>query len=471
MRSALLPGMLMALTPWVCAAEDDVLRVTSVRFWSLDGMTRVAVETTGEFRYRAERLTNPGRLFFDLRGAKPAGGFGKGQHTIAVDDPRVQRIRVAETLPGMTRVVLDLGADVDYTASTLRKPDRLVIELRSKTATVEPGPAVTVSQTLHETGKSAPRVFTPPQQKAPVAAAAPVEIDPPALRAPPMAPMNAKPATLAKLDPPKTVVAPGPEPVVRAARRTTDGSRTMARALGLKVGRIVLDAGHGGHDLGSTGITGLDEKDLVLDVTLRLGALLEERLGVDVTYTRNDDTFIALEDRPQIANQKKADLFVSVHANSSPFHSVAGIETYYLSHSTSREALDLAARENATSRMGMHDLQDLVRKIALNDKLVESREFAQKMQTSMFTFASRANPGVRNRGVKRAPFIVLIGAAMPSVLCEIGFVSNTREEALLKKPDHRQKLAESLYRGVERYAATLSQFQVAKKTAGLPTPD
>jgi N-acetylmuramoyl-L-alanine amidase len=234
------------------------------------------------------------------------------------------------------------------------------------------------------------------------------------------------------------------------------------RALGLKAGRVVLDAGHGGHDQGSAGATGLLEKDLALDVTRRLGDLIEERLGMEVVYTRSDDRFISLEGRTEIANQKKADLFLSVHANSSAYAAASGIETYYLNYTTTREALDVAARENATSGRSIHELRDLIQKIAMNDKLAESREFASKMQTALYGVASRANPNARNRGIKRAPFVVLIGAQMPSVLCEIGFLSNPREEALLKKPEHRQKIAEALFRGVQRYAETLASFQVAR---------
>jgi N-acetylmuramoyl-L-alanine amidase len=204
------------------------------------------------------------------------------------------------------------------------------------------------------------------------------------------------------------------------------------------------------------------EKDLVLDVSLRLGKLIEERMNTEVVYTRTDDTFIPLEGRTALANEKKADLFLSIHANSSPYPRIAGVETFYLNFTDSKEAMDVASRENAASQRSISDLQDLTHKIALHEKLDESKEFASRIQTSLFSFASHNVAGETNRGVKKAPFVVLIGANMPSVLAEIGFLTNAREEALLRKPEYRQKLAEALYRGLSRYAESLSHFQVAQ---------
>jgi N-acetylmuramoyl-L-alanine amidase len=198
-------------------------------------------------------------------------------------------------------------------------------------------------------------------------------------------------------------------------------------------------------------------------VAQRLGKLIEERLGSEVILTRSDDTFIPLENRTALANESKADLFLSIHANSSPYGSVSGVETYYLNFTSTRDALDLASRENAGSNKTIHELSDIIQKITKHDKAEESREFASKMQAALYGAAIKSNPSATNRGVKKAPFVVLIGATMPSILAEIGFVSNSREERLLKRPDHRQRLAEALYRGLSRYAETLSHFQVASK--------
>jgi N-acetylmuramoyl-L-alanine amidase len=256
------------------------------------------------------------------------------------------------------------------------------------------------------------------------------------------------------------------EPVAEtatAAKRTSSGSTSLVRALGLKIGRVVIDPGHGGHDQGTEGPKGLLEKDLVLDVAMRVGKLIEQRMGAEVIYTRTDDTFIPLEERTAIANERKADLFLSIHANSSPVPRIAGVETYYRNMTTSRDALDVAARENATSQQSIADLEDLLHKVMIGDKVEESKEFAARMQKSLFAFSEKTFPGTKDRGVKKAPFVVLMGAKSPSVLVEIGFLSNSKEESLLKKNDYRQKLAEALYRGVSRYADSLSHVQQVAK--------
>jgi N-acetylmuramoyl-L-alanine amidase len=219
----------------------------------------------------------------------------------------------------------------------------------------------------------------------------------------------------------------------REARPTASGDRSLIRALGLKIGKIVIDPGHGGHDTGTIGPNGLEEKDLVLEVGHRLGKLLEARLGAEVVYTRKDDTFVPLETRTAIANQQRADLFVSIHANSSDDAAARGVETYYLNFTSSPEALDVAARENAVSEKSIYELQDLVKKIALKEKIEES------------------------------PFIVLIGANMPSILAEISFVSNPTDEHRLETSEYRQRIAESLYRGIAKYVNGLSGVKLASK--------
>jgi N-acetylmuramoyl-L-alanine amidase len=249
----------------------------------------------------------------------------------------------------------------------------------------------------------------------------------------------------------------------REARPTAVGDRSLTRALGLKIGKIVIDAGHGGHDTGTIGPNGLLEKDVVLDVAKRLGRLLESRLGAEVVYTRHNDTFIPLETRTAIANRERADLFISVHANSSHDSDARGVETYYLNFTSSPEALEVAARENAVSEKSIHELQDLVKKIAMKEKIDESREFAGDVQQSLYGGLSLNSAGIRNRGIKKAPFIVLIGANMPSILAEISFVSNPTDERKMGTAEHRQRIAESLYRGVSKYVSGLSGIKVASK--------
>jgi N-acetylmuramoyl-L-alanine amidase len=253
------------------------------------------------------------------------------------------------------------------------------------------------------------------------------------------------------------------DPGSREARPTASGDRSLIRALGLKIGKIVIDPGHGGHDTGTIGPNGLEEKDLVLEVGRRLGKLLETRLGAEVVYTRKVDTFIPLETRTAIANQARADLFVSIHANSSHDPDARGVETYYLNFTSSPEALEVAARENAVSEKSIFELQDLVKKIALKEKIEESREFASDVQTSLHTGLAVKSPAIRDRGVKKAPFIVLIGANMPSILAEISFVSNPTDERRLSTSEYRERIAESLYRGIAKYVNGLSGVKVASK--------
>jgi N-acetylmuramoyl-L-alanine amidase len=250
---------------------------------------------------------------------------------------------------------------------------------------------------------------------------------------------------------------------VHEARPTARGDRSLIRALGLKIGKIVIDPGHGGHDTGTIGPNGLEEKDLVLEVGRRLGKLLETRLGAEVVYTRRDDTFIPLETRTAIANQQRADLFISIHANSSDDPAARGVETYYLNFTSSPEALEVAARENAVSEKSIYELQDLVKKIALKEKIEESREFAGDVQASLHSGLAAKSPAIRNRGVKKAPFIVLIGANMPSILAEISFVSNPTDERRLETAEYRQRVAESLYRGIAKYVNGLSGVKMASK--------
>jgi N-acetylmuramoyl-L-alanine amidase len=262
----------------------------------------------------------------------------------------------------------------------------------------------------------------------------------------------------------KTSKAAAPDvPSTHEAEPTSAGDRSLTRALGLKIGRIVVDAGHGGHDTGTIGPNGIMEKDLVLDVALRLGRLLETRLGADVIYTRDDDTFIPLETRTAVANEHQADLFVSVHANSSPDPSARGVETYYLNFTSDPGALEVAARENAVSQKSIFELQDLVKKITLKEKIEESHELASDVQQSLYNGLASKRSTLRDRGVKKAPFVVLIGANMPSILAEISFVSNPTDAAKLETPEYRGKIAESLYKGIAKYAGGLSGVKVASK--------
>jgi N-acetylmuramoyl-L-alanine amidase len=405
-------------------------------------------------------------------------------------------------------VVLDLADGTLVTTSRLVDPDRLMVELRPgapKPAPLEtaapakpitrpaPVPAAAAAETATparmitqppvpiETAsvpKAIPRPALPQLSAGPLAGVAPPADQPAPAPEPPKPPVSkriaspdAAPAKTAAADSVvKTLSAPAPPvEIAKAAKPTIGGDSSLVRALGLKLTRVVIDPGHGGHDQGTAGPHGLLEKDVVLDVAQRLGKLIEDHMGAEVIYTRDDDTFIPLQARTALANDKKADLFLSIHANSSPVPPVAGIETFYLSMKGTKYAMDVASRENASFEKSVFDLPDLVEQIAKNDKAEESKEFAERIQAALYAFTARNVPGSKDRGIKSAPFVVLIGAHMPSVLAEIGFLTNGKEETLLKKPDYRQKLAEALYKGVSRYADSLSHFQTAPAPAPVVT--
>jgi N-acetylmuramoyl-L-alanine amidase len=273
---------------------------------------------------------------------------------------------------------------------------------------------------------------------------------------------SAKPSAARVADDVPPVEAGAPGIAAAPATSAEHATSSMMRALGLKINRIVIDAGHGGHDSGTLGPGGIEEKDVVLDVALRLGKLLKDKLGAQVVYTRSDDTFIPLETRTAIANQAQADLFISVHANSSPDTSARGVEVYYLNFTSSADALEVAARENAVSNESIHQLSDLVKKIALQDKISESKEFADDVDQSLYAGLEEGNAGLKDRGVKKAPFVVLIGANMPSILAEISFLTNPQDAQELREGAYRERIAESLYRGVARYVSSMNGMRVAK---------
>ena len=487
-----LAALAISVSILLAQSERPGLRsVTAVRNWSQGDITRIAIEISGEFEFRTDRLHDPDRVYYDILNSRPSID-GRRFWVKTLDDSLVTRLRVAENSTTVTRIVLDLGANVEVSTSQLPNPYRLMVEVRA-------GKAPSLVTDAVSPVKSESRPFVPPPDSArpePIRSAPLPE--PPAVKSATPTPratatLNAAKSAVQPSAPPPaeaTEFAAKPAPVMpsselrasagglsannkspltppspelsKAARHNSAGGSSLTRALGLKIGRIVIDPGHGGHDQGTTGVKGLLEKDLVLDVSQRLGKIIEERMNAEVIYTRTDDTFIPLEGRTALANEKKADLFLSIHANSSPIPRIAGVETFYLNFTDSKEALEVATRENATSQRSVFDLQDIAHKIALHEKLDESKEFANRIQSSLFAFTSRNVAGERNRGIKKAPFVVLIGANMPSVLAEIGFLTNAREEALLKKPDYRQKLAEALYRGLSRYAESLSHFQVAQ---------
>ncbi len=482
-------------------------RVTGVRHWSSPDYTRVAIDLDQDTEYKSQHISHPDRVFFDLLHTKMSSALlGK---TFDVNDGIVKKIRVAQYKPGQARIVLEVEDHSDYHAYLVSDPARLMIEVRSKQAAATRNLRAPASIAANEEATSAinrpAKLNAAPDDTAESSTDSAVGINKKAIQFTKIASTTAPKKTIVEADdddatvgsnkPNSTDLLPSDKtlstpslsvarkikgttknagltgkgrlskPVVdiREAQPTATGSRSLIRALGLKIGKIVIDPGHGGHDTGTIGPNGLEEKDLVLDVSRRLGKLLDSRLGAEVVYTRKDDTFIPLETRTSIANQEQADLFVSVHANSSHDPDARGVETYYLNFTSSPQALEVAARENAVSEKSIHELQDLVKKIALKEKIEESHEFASDVQQALHSGLAAKNPGIRDRGVKKAPFIVLIGANMPSILAEISFVSNPGDEHHLGSPEYRQRIAESLYRGISKYVSGLSGVKVASR--------
>jgi N-acetylmuramoyl-L-alanine amidase len=466
--------------------NGQLAQVTGIRHWSTPDYTRVAIDLGDDVTYEAARVPNPDRIYFDLHGTRLAQEL-VGKSFSVTDDGFLKKIRAAQFSNDMTRVVLDVNDVTEYSAFLLPNPYRLIIDIHGGSKAGPGAPVVSVP--MQRTASATPTVPNTTAVKAgssfDVAAlsAQPGRVE--ATTQPTSQPISAvvkdagadvagatgsttanavTPSSGKRTKKGKAAGDAGAVPA-RAAVPTADGETSLVRTLGLKIGRIVIDPGHGGHDSGTLGADGIEEKDVVLDVALRLGKLLSDRLGAEIIYTRSDDTFIPLETRTAIANKAQADLFLSIHANSSPDASARGVETYYLNFTSSPDALETAARENAVSDQSIHQLSDLVKKIALKDKIEESREFAGDVQQGLYGGLQKGNAGLKDRGVKKAPFVVLIGANMPSILAEISFVTNEKDAKQLQEPEYRERVAESLYKGVAKYAGGLSGLRTPTERA------
>ena len=479
---------------------------------SAPDVARVVLDVNDVTEYSAFLLPNPYRLIIDIHGRSksPGAQSATAQQIASVDSPAPRTTAVPNThamhagSPTDVNNLSNQPGKVDATSTPTSQPIAANVAGRDRSAELlQPRPTETASTlpasqpsntAYAANGSRAPQPATTAANSTPapsasargsgtpdsasstnVRTASPADArvvgDPnpsATARAAASAKKSSKKGSKATLTADTHPVGDPASPARAAALKTADGQTSLVRALGLKINRIVIDAGHGGHDSGTLGVDGIQEKDVVLDVALRLGALLHDKLGAEVIFTRSDDTFIPLETRTAIANKAQADLFLSIHANSSPDSSARGVETYYLNFTQQADALEVAARENAVSGQSVSQLSDLVRKITLKDKIAESREFATDVESSLFAGLARAPENLRvsadsgsggkikDRGVKKAPFVVLIGANMPSILAEISFVTNPRDAAELREPDYKQRVAESLYKGVARYVGSLS---------------
>jgi len=383
--------------------------IKDIRRTVLSDAVRVTIELDAEVPFHEERIADPSRVFVDLPGTRAAARLV--DHTIRFESDAdiVRQIRIGRHPNNTTRVVLDAAGVTSYSVYPLYSPYRLVIDcVRASTAAASP--------------KEAPNV--------------------PALNPAPKIPDLAAVAPI------------GPTTPAAPPAKNMNGGLSMARQLGLGISRIVIDAGHGGHDPGAKG-KGVTEAELVLDVALRLEKLLQKVPGVEVILTRRTDEFVVLEERPAIANRESADLFLSIHANASPHAQAHGIETYFLNFANNQSAAAVAARENATSALAMGALPDVVKAIARNNKMDESRELATHIQRAMVDRLKTTNKSLKDLGVKQAPFVVLIGATMPAVLAEISFVTNPQEARLVRGTAYRQRIADALFNAIRKYQSSL----------------
>ena len=392
----------------IVAATDDLATLRAIRRELLPDAVRITLELEREAMFYEERLENPARVFVDLRHTRTVEALKDA--TIAFDDDVVRQARIGRQADNRIRVVFDLQAAGRYSVYSLYNPNRVVIDFERTKVTREAKSTKT---------DAAPVAASDPSSPGPTTA------------------------------PPATAAANG------------RGGYSLSRQLGLGISRVVIDPGHGGHDPGAQ-VRGLNEAGLVLDIALRLERLLLKEPGVEVVLTRRTNAYVALEERTTIANRSAADLFLSIHANASADAGARGFETYFLNFAANPEAEALAARENAGSARRMGSLPDIVKAIALNNKIDESRDFATMVQASMHDLLRKTDRNARSLGVKQAPFMVLIGATMPSVLAEVSFITNRDDATLLRSQTYRQQIAEALFAGIMKYGNSLKKPAVLR---------
>ena len=405
--------------------SSSIVMLRAIRREALPDTLRVTLELDREVAFHDERIEGPPRVFVDLPNTRAVEPLKDA--TIPYPDGPVKQVRVGRQLNSRTRVVLDLNGAGSHSVYAVYNPYRIVIDIGH--------PAAGAASVI-------------PTERAPIGTRP--------VRAPLVMASNASKATPpAPAPPPRETPAADTPPAPLAPPLNSKGGFSIARQLGLGVTRIVIDPGHGGHDPGARG-NGISEAALVLDVATRLEDLLKKE-NVEVVLTRRTNAFVALEERTALANRSDADLFLSIHANASTVPGARGIETYFLNFAPNPEAEAIAARENAGSSKSMRHLPDIVQAIALNNKIDESRDFATIVQSALYQELRKTNRTLRNLGVKQAPFMVLVGATMPSVLAEISFMSNSAEAALLKTDRYKQEIAEALLAGIMRYQNSLKK--------------
>jgi len=432
--------------PAPATAEEAGLlpQVTGIRHWSAAESSTVVIDIQDQVQYEAHRLSNPERIYFDLHDTTLGAAFTS--RTITINDALLQRVRIAQPMAGVTRVVLETYGASDFSVSLEPNPFRLVVEVRK----LGTKPRARAKVDLFAPANS-PSVDLPAADQATVNQKAPNPntLNPISLK---QIPLNPIPHSLAAVSDDEKDSSPPAKSLYSGQALTPITTPKL---------RIVLDAGHGGWDLGGVGRQGLLEKDLVLDIVKRLGHLVESRLGAKVIYTRKDDSYLSLEKRAEIANLAQANLFLSVHANYSDYPSARGVETYYTNTYSSVKARTEEADDTAAGELKTIDWTN----VDIREKVHESRRVAASVQRSLYAMLAANNPGLRNRGVKEAHYVVLTGTSMPAILAEVSFVSSPTDENNLQSSTYRQQIAEALYSGIAHYQASTRNIKMASTAA------
>jgi len=392
-------------------STDPRAEISSLRFHQHPDFLRIVLDISQVREFYSAELKNPERFYLDIFQAKLSPSLaGK---TVVINSGCARSLRIAQKNPSTVRLTIDLepGKNEQQKIYYLKNPNRLVLDLYHRAE----APA-------QEAGESPPAPGTSTSKEKPPAVSPPV----------------------AHEHPPQT-----PLP--------TGSGYTLVRQLGLGVKRIVLDPGHGGSDPGCLGINGLKEKEVALDIALRLKKILETEGQFEVLLTRDQDVTLPLEKRTALANQKGADLFVSIHLNASPRKNRTGVETFYLNFSPDPAVNELAARENASSTKNIREIKLIVEKIMKNTKYDESRDLAEKIHHNLYSHLKQHFGPRDDLGVKGGPFWVLIGTEMPAVLVEASHLSNTKEAEALKTDMYRESIATGIFRGIIEYVKTLGK--------------
>ncbi len=407
-RTALFLVTALALSLAAAPQDDPRAEIVNLRKYTHPNFTRVVLDIGKLREYTFGELRDPGRIYIDVLQAK-LNPILQGQ-SYPVKAEYVSQIRISQKTTSTVRLVVDVEFSriQSYRVYHLFDPFRLVVDIYP-----------------HGGQGQAPAPSQPPT---------------PAGK-PPQPGDRIQPAVKRQVDP----------------NDPNFNGTSLARQLGLGVRTIVIDPGHGGPRPGTIGKSGLQEKEVNLGVALALRKLLREKAGIDAILTRESDVDVTLEDRTVIANQKRADLFVSIHSNAHRDRKRGGVETFFLNVSPDPSVVELAAAENATSTKNIGEMKSILQKIVQNSKVQESRELAEMIQRNLVKALSQDLPSIKSLGVKGGPFWVLIGGEMPSVLVEISHLSNAREEAKLRTKKYQELAAQGIYDGIVEYIRSLGK--------------